>query len=227
MALPCPGPTPGTPVGDGREGIVLLSVTGVSGAGKSASLAALSQALADEPVSCVEFDSVGVLADADTAWRQGVVEHWVQHALAEQEQQRHLILGGQVAMGELLAAPSADKLDGIAAYVLDCSPDVRRTRILARGDSPERLDDHIAFGEWFRRHAADPTHMPHVIRVTSPVDMRWERWEDWTADDPRWTFDVIDTDDLSREQTAERVEAWAREVLAGRRPVLRAGWAQR
>ena len=136
-AQPCPGPTRGTPVRDGREGIVLLSVTGVSGAGKSASLAALSQALAHEPVSCVEFDSVGVPADADTAWRHGVVEHWVQHALAEQEHGRHLILCGQVAMGELLAArrSRADQLDGIAACVLDCS----RPTSAARASSPAAM----------------------------------------------------------------------------------------
>ena len=39
-----------------------------------------------------------------------------------------------------------------------------------RGSSPAAtarsdLEDHLAFGEWFRRHALDPTHMPHVIRV--------------------------------------------------------------
>jgi hypothetical protein len=211
----------------GGEGAVLLSVTGVSGAGKSASLAALTYAFAEAPVTCEEFDSVGVPADADTAWRHGVVEHWVRHALTEQRQGRHMVLCGQVAMGELLAAPTADKLDGIAACVPHCSPDVRRDRLLARGDGPSRLDDHVAFGEWFRRHAADPRHMPHVIRVASPVGMRWERWGGWDADDPRWTFEVIDTDDLTREQAAERVVAWARATLAGRGPMLMAGWAER
>ena len=37
-----------------------LCVTGASGAGKSASLGALGRAFSSEPVSCVEFDSVGV-----------------------------------------------------------------------------------------------------------------------------------------------------------------------
>jgi hypothetical protein len=205
---------------------VLLSVTGVSGAGKSVALHALTRAFAGEPVTCVEFDSVGVPADADTAWRHGVVEHWVRHALGEQEAGRHFILCGQVPMGELLAAPTADRLDGIAACVLHCSPEVRRARIVSRGDAWGRLDDHVAFGEWFRRHAGDPTHMPHVIRVSSSGDMRWDRWDLWVAGDPRWRFDVIDTDDLTREQAAARVVAWARATLAGQRPMLTAGWAE-
>jgi hypothetical protein len=68
--------------------------------------------------------------------------------------------------------------------------------------------------------------MPHVIRIASPVGMRWERWADWTAGDPRWSFEVIDTDALTREQAAAQVVTWARLVLAGRRPMLARGWAK-
>jgi hypothetical protein len=35
--------------------------------------------------------------------------------------------------------------------------------------------------------------------------MRWERWEHWAAGDARWSFDVIDTDELTREQAAAGV----------------------
>jgi hypothetical protein len=206
---------------------MLLSVTGASGAGKSTVLAALTNALRGEPVTCVEFDSVGVPADADTAWRHGTVEHWVRRAVAEQAAGRHLVVCGQVPVGELLAAPSADELDAISCLLLHCSPAVRRARLTGRAHAgPDRMADHLAFGEWFHRHTLDPTHMPHVIRVESGVGMRWERWSHWTAGDPRWRFDVLDTDALTPEQAAERVVAWAHEALAGRRPVLRRGWAR-
>jgi hypothetical protein len=128
-------------------------------------------------------------------------------------------------MGELLAAPSADALDGIAVCLLHCSSETRRRRLIGRGANPDGLHDHLAFGEWFYGHALDPSHMPHVIRVASPVDMRWERWSGWTADDPRWSFEIIDTDAPTREQVAARVVAWARDVIQGRRPILAAGWA--
>jgi hypothetical protein len=60
------------------------------------------------------------------------------------------------------------------------------------------------------RDTLDPTHMPHVIRVDSPVAMRWDRWASWAACDERerWRFDILDTDALTREQAAKRVVAW-------------------
>src|SRR4051794_37745910 len=60
----------------------LLSVTGASGVGKSTTLAVLTDALRDEPVTCVEFDSLGIPADADTAWRHGTVEEWMRRAVS-------------------------------------------------------------------------------------------------------------------------------------------------
>ncbi len=204
---------------------MLLSVTGASGAGKSTTLAALAHAFEGQPVACVEFDSVGVPADADSAWRHGALEHWVQRAVADQRAGRHIILCGQVPMGELLAAPSANALDGIAVCLLHCSPEVRRARLIGRGANRDGLHNHLAFGEWFYGHALDPAHMPHVIRVASSVDMRWDRWHGWMADDARWSFEIIDTDALTREQVAARVVAWARAVLDRCLPILAAGWA--
>jgi hypothetical protein len=130
-----------------------------------------------------------------------------------------------VPVGELLAAPSADALDAIASCLLHCSPEVRRARLIGRGEAEHLLRDHLAFGEWSYRHTLDPAHMPHVIRVETPVGMRWERWEDWTAGDPRWRFDIIDTDALTRDQAPAAVVAWARAALAGERPMLTRGWA--
>lgn len=204
---------------------MLLSVTGASGVGKSSTLPMLAQAFAGRAVTCVDFDSVGVPIDAGIEWRHSVVEHWVREAVREQEAGRHMLLCGQVPVGELLAAPSADRLDAIAVCMLHCSPEVRRARLASRGDGPARADGHVAFGEWFLGHTLDPAHMPHVIRVAMPVAMRWERWADWSADDERWSFDVIDTDALTREEVGDRVVAWADEALAGRRPMLTGDWA--
>ncbi len=120
-------------------------------------------------------------------------------------------------MGELLAVPSADALDGIAICLLHCSREIRRQRLTSRGADPDRLHNHLAFGEWFYGHALDPSHMPHVIHVASAVEMRSERWYGWTADDPRWSFEIIDTDALTREQVTARVVAWADDVIQGRR----------
>ena len=200
---------------------MLLSVTGASGVGKSTALAALTHAFANSKLVCVEFDSVGVPEEivhstgADgTTWRHRTIEHWVQRAVAEQRAGRHLVLCGQVPVGELLAVPSAELLDGIAACLLHCSPEVRRQRLIGRGENPEELEAQLSFGEWIYNHMTDPTYMPEVIRVDGAMPMHWERWTHWKAGDPRWSFEVIDTDALTPEQVAERVVAWVRGTLS-------------
>jgi energy-coupling factor transporter ATP-binding protein EcfA2 len=200
---------------------VLLLVTGASGSGKSTTLAALAGRFPADSVTCREFDSIGVPAGADQAWRHGAVEHWVRQAVSEQRQGRHLILFGQVPVGELLAAPSADQLDGIGACLLHCSTVTRRDRLIARGMSADELPDHLAFGQWFHGHMTDPAHQPEVIMVRTAVPMRWDRWSDWAAGDHRWSFEIIDTDALTPGQTADRVAAWISASAAGRLRVIR------
>jgi hypothetical protein len=213
---------------------VLLCVTGASGAGKSTVLDALVRALVSQPVTCAEFDSVGVPPEivrstgADgTIWRQNTIEQWTQRAVDEQRAGRHLLLCGQMPAGEILAAPSAELLDGIAACLLHCSPEVRRKRLIDRGEDPEMLEAHVAFGEWFLGHLTNPAHMPEVIVVRGATRMRWDRWQHWTAGDQRWRFEVINTDSLTHRQTAEAVLAWVTDVLAVRRPSLSGRWWQR
>ncbi|WP_223624886.1 AAA family ATPase [Microbacterium sp. EST19A] len=195
---------------------MLFSLTGASGVGKSTVLAHLDGVTWPEPVRCVEFDSIGVPDGADTAWRHGAVEHWVQQALQAQAAGEHMLLCGQVPMGELLAAPSADSLDDIAVCMLHCSPEVRTERLQARGEDPAAIVHHNRFGEWFRGHTLDPRHAPEVIRVESGVPMAWERWAEWERGDARWAAEIIDTDGLASEEVAGVVEEWVRRTLAVR-----------
>ena len=58
-----------------------------------------------------------------------------------------------------------------------------------------------------RRHAVDPQWMPGVIRQ-GDADMRWERWSDWQAGDPRWRVHVIDTSAKPLEAVADELRAW-------------------
>ncbi|WP_052460804.1 adenylate kinase family protein [Microbacterium gorillae] len=193
---------------------MLLSLTGASGAGKSTALDRLTSTAWPVPVSLVEFDSIGVPEGADTAWRHRTIEHWVREAVAEQADGGHLLLCGQVPMGELLAAPSADLLDGISICVLHCSPETRTRRLLHRGEHPDAIVHHNRFGEWFLAHTLDPTHAPEVIRTDGDPTMRWSRWSDWSAGDPRWRATIIDTDTLTPQESASAVEEWARSELA-------------
>ena len=92
-----------------------------------------------------DFDEIGVPADADMAWRHRANEQWVQRALAAE---RDFVLAGQTPLGELLAAPSAARLDVISACLLDCDDTERLVRMRSRGDDwaarfGNNLDDFV------------------------------------------------------------------------------------
>ena len=58
--------------------------------------------------------------------RQRATEAVVQRAAGLQSDGRHLLLSGDpVAVGEVLAAPSATRLEGVAACLLDVGPDAQ------------------------------------------------------------------------------------------------------
>ena len=184
---------------------MLLLLTGASGVGKSTCRVAIETALGDE-LDCVEFrDVVELPAAPNVAWRQRSVEAVVQRALAGD---RDLLLAGDpVAPGELIAAPSADRLDRIAVCLLDCDAASQTERLRRRGDPEELLPRHVAFADWMREHVRDPGHMPEAIMSNGWDAMRWERLAG--AD---WSFDVIDTSGRAPADVAADALAWVRAV---------------
>jgi hypothetical protein len=200
---------------------MFLLVTGASGTGKSSARAAIAAELAPEVV-CVELaEVVSIPAWPTLAWRQESTEAAVRLALEHQAEGRHLLLAGDpVAPGEVLAAPSADRLDAVRACLLHADPAAQEARLRGRGDPESLLPDHVAFAAWMRGHATDPTHVPEVLTGGGWDGMRWERWVDRTADDPGWNVTEIDTSPLDREEVAAKVLAWARASLSGETPPL-------
>jgi hypothetical protein len=190
--------------------VTFLLVSGASGTGKSSVRALVAPRLAPR-VRCVELrDLAAIPAVPDIAWRQRTTECAVRQALELQAEGRHLLLAGDpVAPGELLAAPSADRLEATAICLLDCAPEAQGARLATRGDDPALLPRHVAFADWLRRHAADPGWMPHVLTTGGWPEMRWDRLQR-----SPWQVDVIDTTSLSLPEAAERVLAWARDALS-------------
>ncbi len=202
---------------------MLLLVTGASGAGKSTTRRAIARDLSSE-VDCVELgDVVSVPRYPTIAWRQEATEAVARRALELQGAGRHILLSGDpVAAGEIMAAPSATQLDGIAACLLDLDPEAQAARLTERGDDPSLLVHHQAFADWMRAHARDPQHMLNVLTTDGWDAMRWDRL-DIAPGDGRWDMHVLDTSDLSREQVAGEVLRWCRDALARRAPVMHAG----
>jgi hypothetical protein len=197
---------------------VLFLLFGSSAAGKTSALDALRGRVASLAVH--DFDEIGVPSNADTAWRHRADEQWIGRALDYQAEGVDLLLSGQTPFGELLAAPSAERLKAISACLLDCDDETRAARLRARG--PEwfarvagDLQDHLSWAAWMRRHAADPSWRTDVIRDAVTADeMHWSRWSSWRAGDPRWRVRVIDTSTRSVEEVAGELAAWIDEERA-------------
>jgi predicted ABC-type ATPase len=99
---------------------MFLLVTGASGAGKSTVRRAVADELSSEVQAVELHDLVDVPPFPDIAWRQRATEAVVQRAVALQADRRHLLLSGDpVAAGEVLAAPSAVALEGVAVCLLE------------------------------------------------------------------------------------------------------------
>lgn len=197
---------------------MLLLVTGASGVGKSTVRTLVEEELAPT-VASVELAYVLPLRAAPTlVWRQQAAEEAVRRAIELQPLGRHVLLSGDpVAAAEVVAAPSAPLLDGIAVCLLDASPEAQTARLTARGDDPSVLHHHHAFAEWMRRSASNPLHMPEVITTNGWDQMRWDRLRHVSD---TWHVTTIDTSDLSRRHVAEAVLAWARGSVAGDIPAI-------
>lgn len=208
---------------------MLLKLTGSSCSGKTTLAYAAADRLAQ--IAMHDFDELGVPEGADRHWRHRMTEMWVRRALEYQDRGIDLLLSGQSPLGEVLAAPSAPLLDGIAVCLVDVDDPVRRARLAERDagrwDS-QAIDAFLGWAEWHRKHAADPSHRPDVITDDSWPEMVWRRWTGWNAGDVRWRTQLLDTTDRPVTESVEQVEQWIteqRNALQASQLPLRRGWA--
>jgi hypothetical protein len=206
---------------------MLLKLVGSSCSGKST----LALACTDiDGLAVHDFDEIGVPGDADRAWRQRMTEEWIRRAIGYQERGLDLLLTGQSPLGEVLACPSAPRLNGIAACLLDVADRERLRRLESRDPGVWDRDAKRAFigwARWHRAHAANPQWRQEVITVAGWDQMKWTRWTAWTHHDRRWQTQVIDTTGRSIDQAAQDVARWigdVRRAWAGGRLALAAGW---
>lgn len=210
---------------------MLFLVSGSSGSGKTT----LSRLVA-ERVPDVVVHELGELAeepwDGERAWRRDLTERWLERAVEYAGEGRDLLLTEGV-IGELLAAPSATRLDGIAACLVDCADEERLRRIHERAPDEiverRRLWDFVSWGVWLRFHASDPQTWAGPLRGDGDETWgRWERWERWQAGDPRWSVFRLDTTGEPVERSVERLVAWIEEqrrlLAAGALPLSREWW---
>ncbi len=201
---------------------MFLLLTGASGSGKSTVRELVADELATE-VDCVELGHVAGIPPAPTiAWRQQAAEAAVHRALDLQAVGRHLLLAGDpVSAGEVIAAPSADRLDAVAVCLLDVNAEAQAARLAQRGDDPRLVGDHQAFAGWMRAHAQDPNHMPQVLSTNGWDAMRWERLRRFDLRTGGWGMHVLDTSVRTPDEVADQILTWCRQALRGQAPQIR------
>ncbi|NUP49679.1 MAG: hypothetical protein HOW97_20575 [Catenulispora sp.] len=208
---------------------MLLKLTGSSCSGKSTLAFAVADRL--QRIAVHDFDEVGVPARADRHWRHRMTELWVRRALEYQSRGIDLLLTGQSPLGEVLAAPSAPLLDGIAVCLVDVADEVRRERLSVRDAGrwdASAVDAFLNWAAWHRGHARDPRYRPDVIIDSGMSAMAWHRWTGWTAEDPRWRTDLLDTTGQPVAESADQVERWVVERREAHRVgqlALGCGWS--
>jgi hypothetical protein len=198
----------------GEDGTVLFLLSGSSGAGKTTLARALDGRVADLAVH-----ELGELAErrwerGAVSWRRDLMEPWLDRVVAYEADGKDVLLT-EVVLGEVLAAPSATRVDGIAACLVDCADDERLRRLRPRDDGhvgdAHQLWDFLAWALWLRRHSIDPQTYSGPIRGDGDATWAWERWERWQAGDSRWRTFVVDTTEEAVEVSADRLAAWITE----------------
>lgn len=120
---------------------MLFLISGASGSGKSRVLSELRPAVPD--VLWLDFDGPQVPPDPGKVGRQRRLEAWLQIILNAQGSGRTAALCGQSPLGELLAAPSAPRLDGVRALLLDVAHVERVSRLRRRGTPEHATQDML------------------------------------------------------------------------------------
>jgi hypothetical protein len=194
---------------------VLFTLTGTSCAGKTTITDLLKRR---DDLVVYDFDEDGVPDLPDTVWRQRTLEHWVQRALENQANGMDTLLSAPSPLGEVLAVPSAPKLDGIAVALIDVTDRVRWARLEER--SPGVLNAEgkrliLEWARWHRGHAKNPRHNPGFITTDAAPEMEWSRWSSWRKGDPRWVTKTVETTTQTIEESTAEVERWLDTERAG------------
>jgi hypothetical protein len=133
----------------GRAGSpALLCVTGASGAGKTAAIEHLRDAIEPRLLPTLSFDSLGVPSaeamlagwESPRGWQKAMTWHWVQTARNVYRTHPLVVLEGQFDPQYAIAACSANRMR-TAIVLLHADDSVRRERVKQRGQPELATDD--------------------------------------------------------------------------------------
>ena len=137
-------------------------VTGASGAGKTAAVNEIASR-GHAHLRCWYFDSIGVPSPAamtrdfgsPEGWQSDATQRWIARLSAEATDGVVDVLDGQTRPSFVLAAARTVRTGGVRVVLLECSPAVRRERLVERGQAQlanRRMD---GWSDYLRREALD------------------------------------------------------------------------
>lgn len=190
---------------------MFVLVSGAAAAGKTT----IARQLASHVENLICHDHDEKKASNETM-RCQQLEEWIQLALTHEQAGQDFLLTSHSPLGELLACPSATKLAGIAAALLDCSDPIRIQRMRDRGFDPRwPPSQHVLnWASWHRMHAWDPQWEQDVIVGNGGEEHVYGRWTSWPQNDTRWQVTAIDTTQLTTAMMVDKVAKW---VFAARK----------
>jgi hypothetical protein len=175
-------------------------ITGASGSGKTACLPKLKSLLPDFTIH--DFDDIGVPEGADKKWRQKSTEKWLQR-LIQHDQNKSFLLG-QMVLGEILACPSAKKLDQVNLLLLDCTDMERIKRLRKRGTYGVNQDT-LNWASWLRMHCHDPQWEQRIIKDDCWEDLSFDRWDLLSSWKTLTKIEIIDTTSMTIDNVAQHL----------------------
>ncbi|MCB9493293.1 MAG: AAA family ATPase [Epsilonproteobacteria bacterium] len=180
-------------------------ISGASGSGKTTIIPVLKRSLGDNWL-VHDFDDIGVPQNADKKWRQESTEKWLQKLLPTE---KNTCLLGQIVLGEILACPSAKKLDIINFCLLDVS-DVERIKRLQKRNTYGADQNMLNWSSWLRMHSQYPQWEQHVIKQNSWEKLDFDHWDKLSNWKSKANIALLDTTDFNIEQTTNKITAWLR-----------------
>ena len=141
----------------------ILCITGASGAGKTAAMAALHAKIEPRilPVFC--FDSLGVPSDEEMrlgweggrGWQKAMTWFWVRAAKQVHRTRPLVMIEGSFDPQYAVAACAANGLPRLQLAVLDAEPAVLKARLASRGQAALATDAMMSWASYLREATRD------------------------------------------------------------------------
>ena len=168
----------------------ILVITGASGAGKTTAVNALN-ARSVPGVRCFFFDSIGVPSvevmerdfGSGEQWQAFATDNWIARLGALPGDVRVAVLDGQTRPSFVFDAAGRAAPHEVHVVLLDCSADLRATRLAGARQQPELASERMNNWAAYLRGQADALHL-----------------------------DVIDTSSLTVADVADRLEVLVRRL---------------